>query len=116
MKNFVFQFRRGTSAEWSTINPTLRAGEIGFVLDTQRFKIGNGLTSWNDLPYFDNHNLVLQMIEDAAIEGPPGPQGPAGPTGPQGAPGTSYTGPTISVSDTAPSSPSTGDVWIDTSA
>ena len=131
MKSFVFQFRRGTAAEWATVDPTLRAGEIGFVLDTQRFKIGNGATSWVGLPYFDNHDLILQMIQDAVIEGVPGPQGPAGPMGPtgpqgvkgdtgntgaQGPAGTSYTGPTITVATTAPSSPAVGDIWIDTSA
>lgn len=152
MKSFAFQFRRGSAAEWTTINPVLRSGEIGVVLDTQRFKIGNGTTSWAGLPYFDNHDIVLQMIADAVIEGVPGPQGPAGPTGPtgatgpqgatgsqgpqgttgntgaqgpqgvtgsqgpQGIPGTSYSGPTITVSTTAPSSPTTGDIWIDTSA
>lgn len=140
MKTFVFQFRRGTVSEWTTINTVLHAGEIGFVLDTQRFKIGNGLTSWNDLPYFDNHDIVLQMIADAVIDGVPGPQGPVGPQGPQGVagsqgiqgiqgvkgdtgdigpqgiPGTNYTGPTITVASTAPSSPAVGDVWIDTSS
>lgn len=152
MKSFVFQFRRGSAAEWTTINPVLRSGEIGVVLDTQRFKIGNGITPWAGLPYFDNHDLVLQMIADAVIEGVPGPQGPTGPQGPQGAtgaqgpqgpqgatgntgaqgpqgnqgatgsqgpqgiPGTSYSGPAIAVSTTAPSSPTIGDIWIDTSA
>lgn len=130
MKSFVFQFRRGTVAEWTTVDPILRAGEIGIALDTQRFKIGNGSTSWIGLPYFDNHDLILQMIQDAVIEGVPGPQGPAGPQGatgaqgpigntgaqgPQGVPGTSYSGPAITVASTAPPTPAVGDIWIDTS-
>lgn len=49
-------------------------------------------------------------------QGPAGATGPTGPTGPAGADGADYTGPTITVSDTEPSSPSVGDVWIDTSA
>jgi hypothetical protein len=125
MKSFVFQFRRGTSSEWTINNTTLRSGEIGFVLDEQRFKVGNGLTSWDELPYFDNHDIIVQMIADAVIEGVPGPQGEqgiqgvkgdTGDTGPQGIPGTNYTGPTITVSNAAPSSPAVGDVWIDTSS
>lgn len=62
--------------------------------------------------------------EDGAqgIQGEPGPpgadgeQGPQGEPGPPGADGTDYTGPNITVSSVAPSSPSVGDVWIDTSA
>jgi len=50
------------------------------------------------------------------IPGIDGPTGPTGPTGPQGPAGASYTGPKISVSSSAPSTPSVGDVWIDTSS
>lgn len=45
--------------------------------------------------------------------GSTGATGPQGPTGPAGA---DYSGPTITVASSAPSSPSVGDVWIDTSA
>ena len=131
MNVYTFQFRRGTAEEWLLKNSLLRSGEIGFEVDTKRFKMGNGLLLWSQLPYFDNQDIIEQMIQDAVIEGVPGPQGPIGPqgipgpqgvkgdtgdTGPQGIPGTSYTGPAITVSNTAPSSPAVGDVWIDTSA
>lgn len=49
-------------------------------------------------------------------QGIPGIDGPTGPTGPTGPAGASYTGPKITVSSSAPSSPTTGDVWIDTSS
>lgn len=45
------QFRRGTAAEWSSVNPTLAEGEMGIELDTDLFKIGNGIDAWNDLDY-----------------------------------------------------------------
>ena len=48
--------------------------------------------------------------------GPQGPKGDTGAIGAQGPAGTSYTGPKITVSNSAPSSPTTGDVWIDTSS
>ena len=32
-------------------NPTLAQGEIGIELDTNRFKIGDGVRGWNTLPY-----------------------------------------------------------------
>jgi len=45
------QVRRGTASEWTTANPTLSAGEIGFETDTNKFKIGNGSSNWNSLAY-----------------------------------------------------------------
>lgn len=44
-------FKRGTAARWSELNLILQAGEPGFVIDENRFKIGDGVTAWNDLPY-----------------------------------------------------------------
>jgi hypothetical protein len=43
------QFRRGTAAQWSSTNPVLSAGELGYETDTGNFKIGNGSTAWNAL-------------------------------------------------------------------
>lgn len=40
------QFRRGTAAEWTSANPILAVGEVGFVTDTGQFKIGNGSSNW----------------------------------------------------------------------
>jgi hypothetical protein len=45
------QFRRGTATEWSSVNPILAEGEMGIELNTDLFKIGNGVDPWNDLPY-----------------------------------------------------------------
>lgn len=45
------QFRRGTSTEWSTVNPILALAEMGIETDTNLFKIGNGALHWNDLDY-----------------------------------------------------------------
>lgn len=45
------QLRRGTAVQWSTNNPVLAQGEMAVELDTSRFKIGNGVDAWNDLPY-----------------------------------------------------------------
>ena len=66
------QIRRGTALEWATANTLLAEGELAAELDTGRFKIGNGITLWNDLVY---------------SSGPAGIQGPIGPQGPQGIPG-----------------------------
>lgn len=45
------QLRRGSAAEWSTVNPILAQGEVGIELESDRFKIGNGVDRWNDLRY-----------------------------------------------------------------
>tara|TARA_R110000868_G_scaffold8585_4_gene44263 strand:- start:738 stop:1658 length:921 start_codon:yes stop_codon:yes gene_type:complete len=46
------QVRRGTAAQWTSANPTLAAGEMGFETDTNKFKIGTGSTAWSSLTYF----------------------------------------------------------------
>jgi hypothetical protein len=45
------QIRRDTSSNWSTANPTLALGEIGFETNTYQVKIGDGTTAWNSLGY-----------------------------------------------------------------
>lgn len=48
----TLQVRRGTAAEWTSADPALFAGEIGFETDTNKFKIGiDGTTVWSDLNY-----------------------------------------------------------------
>lgn len=46
------QHRRATSTSWTSSNPVLSAGELGFESDTGYFKIGDGVTAWNSLLYF----------------------------------------------------------------
>lgn len=43
--------RHDTAANWSTINPVLALGEMGVETDTNKFKFGDGITSYNELPY-----------------------------------------------------------------
>jgi hypothetical protein len=45
------QVRRGTASSWTSTNPTLAAGELGFETDTGKFKIGNGSSTWTALLY-----------------------------------------------------------------
>jgi hypothetical protein len=46
------QQRRGTAAQWTSADPILNAGEIGWESDTNKFKIGDGTNHWEDLTYF----------------------------------------------------------------
>ena len=70
MSQSVYRFynRRDTSYDWTTKNPVLGAGEIGFETDTRTFKIGDGVTYWINLPYQNT-------------QGQRGATGPAGPKG-----------------------------------
>jgi hypothetical protein len=58
------QQRRGTAAQWVSSNggdgPILNAGEIGWESDTNKFKIGDGVTYWDDLVYFADVNDIVQ--------------------------------------------------------
>lgn len=45
------QLRRGTAANWTSVNPTLASGEAGVETDTGRVKFGNGTSAWNSLAY-----------------------------------------------------------------
>jgi microcystin-dependent protein len=45
------QLRRGTAAEWTSVNPVLMAGEFGVETDTDKMKVGNGSATWTARPY-----------------------------------------------------------------
>lgn len=47
----LIKLRKGTAAEWESVNPTLALGEPGFESDTLKFKVGDGSTAWNSLKY-----------------------------------------------------------------
>lgn len=47
----TIQNRRATAAQWAAANPVLAAGELGFELDTNKVKIGDGLTAWRAVDY-----------------------------------------------------------------
>lgn len=47
----IIQQRRDTAARWAQYNPILLEGEVGYVTDNpNQYKIGNGVSRWNDLP------------------------------------------------------------------
>lgn len=48
------QIRRDTASNWTSANPVLASGEIGYETDTGYMKIGNGSTAWTSLAYGPN--------------------------------------------------------------
>lgn len=65
-----------TKENWESRNPILLKGEVGFFQDTDEmyyFKVGNGTSTWNELPIiFASKEAIIQnvssMIEDAVID------------------------------------------------
>ena len=53
----TIQFKRGTPERWKEINPILESGEPGFEYTTNKLKIGDGMTPWNELPYLCEDNV-----------------------------------------------------------
>lgn len=47
----VIQFKRGTTANLYAVNPYLAKGEPCFDYEQGKLKIGDGIHSYNDLPY-----------------------------------------------------------------
>ena len=53
------QQRRGTASQWTSANPVLNAGEMGWESDTNKFKMGDGTNHWADLDYFIDANSTV---------------------------------------------------------
>jgi hypothetical protein len=51
MAQVRIQVRRDTTAGWSTSNPVLAEGEYGLETDSLRFKVGDGIRNYVNLPY-----------------------------------------------------------------
>ena len=46
------RIRRDTAANWTSANPVLLGAELGLETDTQKLKIGDGVSAWNSLAYW----------------------------------------------------------------
>jgi len=88
------QFRRGTEAEWTSADPILAEGELGLELDTGRFKVGVGTTSWENIEYASGTQGTqgLQGLSNQGVQGTQGLQGRQGTQGTQGLQGLSNQG------------------------
>ena len=96
VKNFVFQPKRKTAADWTSENPILRDGEFGVVTDGsdgEWLKVGDGVTAWNSLPYkkgpkgdpFTYSDFTPEQLAELKGEkGDTGAQGPQGVKGDKG--------------------------------
>ena len=61
------QQRRDTAANWTSENPTLKAGEIGYETDTGYIKVGDGSTAWTSLGYIDGTKVSAYPLATVDI-------------------------------------------------
>lgn len=55
--------RRDTKANWEATNPVLLAGELGIVSDDPNlYKVGDGATAWNSLPFRGFDGTLAQEL------------------------------------------------------
>lgn len=69
------QLRRDATANWSSVNPVLAEGELGYDMTEGKFKVGDGTTAWSGLSYtggdFDfteTDPTVPQYVKDITEE------------------------------------------------
>lgn len=64
------QLRSDTAANWNTVNPVLAIGEMGIERDTRKFKFGDGISTWKELPYVTPDPVLVDAALDALSENP----------------------------------------------
>ena len=52
VRNMRILVRRDDAGEWEFNDPVLLKGEMGYEMDAAGLKFGDGVTRWNELPYF----------------------------------------------------------------
>ena len=64
--------RNDISSRWEEVNPILLKGEIGVEIDTNKIKIGDGISHWTALEYTSGGGASLIVVEnfgDLPLEG-----------------------------------------------
>lgn len=100
------QVRRGTAAQWISVNPVLKIGEPGLETDTHKIKYGDGATQWISLDYSTGAAGPAGADGADGINGADGADGAQGIQGIQGPPGSS-----ISTQSQTFSFPVATDTW-----
>ena len=67
MSTVRIQVRRGTSTDWTSVNPVLAAGELGVETNTRKIKVGDGTTAWSSLAYIASDAPAISEIAQDAI-------------------------------------------------
>ena len=76
IRNMRILVRRDDAAAWTTNDPILLKGEMGYELDNRGLKFGDGVTEWSELPYFahsqgvDGGGPTLNMVSGKPTQWP----------------------------------------------
>jgi len=65
--NSLMQQRRDTAADWTSQNPTLLNGELGYETDTGKWKVGTGSAVWTALGYTPWSQISAYPLVNANI-------------------------------------------------
>lgn len=65
MTHLLIQPYRATNARWTAVNPVLAVAELGYEIDTRKYKFGDGSTPWSSLPYADAATAVAAVVAGA---------------------------------------------------
>jgi hypothetical protein len=67
MSGVLIQVRRDTAANWSTINPVLALGELGYDTTNKVLKVGDGTTSWNLLGIMGQQSRLSNSFTNVTV-------------------------------------------------
>ena len=63
----TIQFRRGTASDIHIVNPVPHSGELILESDTKKFKIGDGVTYYNSLPYIGIPTTNFNVFKGTSV-------------------------------------------------
>lgn len=67
MRKYIW--KRATHERFKELNPILGKSEVGYETDTKWKKVGDGVTPWNDLEYFDRPKTVYEQAVERGFTG-----------------------------------------------
>jgi hypothetical protein len=63
----IIKIRRGTTTQWSSSTRVLQSGELGLDTTLNKFKVGNGTSSWSSLPFLNVLPSELAELSQDAV-------------------------------------------------
>jgi hypothetical protein len=59
--------RHDSASNWTSANPVLAAGELGFDTNSKKYKLGDGTTAWNSLSYAGMTSAEITSAIETAV-------------------------------------------------
>ena len=72
LQNIKISLRTDDLSNWTSSNPVLRSGELAVVNDISagftRFKVGNGVSAFNQLPFVNQTKVITDLLEAGGVQ------------------------------------------------